>query len=71
MEHESDGYTNCIQCARYSHQKIGKVTGGTGNNNMSRDHPKYSIINIGQITQKSPEDMRDLLRLKLQWKTIS
>ena len=31
MEHESDGNTNCNWCTRYSHQRIGKETGGLGN----------------------------------------
>ena len=30
MNHKSDGDTNCIRCTRYSHQMIGKRTGGIG-----------------------------------------
>ena len=39
-------------------QRIDKGTGGIGNKNMSGDHPNYSIIKIGQNTEKSPGDMR-------------
>ena len=58
MEHESDGYTNCNLCARYSHQRIGAGTGGLRNKRMSGDHPNYSIIEISQNTKKSPGDLR-------------
>ena len=68
VEHKSDGYTNCIWCSWYSHQRIGTRTGGLKNNRMSGDCPNYNIIEIGQNAEKSPGD---LLSLKLQWKTIS
>ena len=54
MEHESDGYTNYNLCTRYCHQKISKGIEGIGNNSMSGDHSNYSIIKIGQNTEKSP-----------------
>ena len=28
MNHKSDGDTNCNRCTRYSHEMIGKGTGG-------------------------------------------
>ena len=37
-----------------------KVTGGLGSWQTSRDHPNYSIIENGQNTEKSPEDLRRL-----------
>ena len=37
----------------------------------SGDHPNFGIIKIGQNTEKSPGDLKDLLSHKLQWKTIS
>ena len=43
-----------------SHQKIGIGTGRFGNKRTSGDHPNYSIIKIGQNTEKSPEDLRRL-----------
>ena len=39
---------------------INKGTGGLGNQRTSRDHPDYSIIKIGQNTQKSPGDFMRL-----------
>ena len=46
MEHEGDNYT--------------KGTGGLGNNGTSEDCPNYSILEIGQNTEKSPGDLRRL-----------
>ena len=40
--------------------KVLTRTGGLGNNRMSRSHPNYSIVEIGQNTEKSPGDMRRL-----------
>ena len=37
---------------------IPKKAGGVGNRRMSRDHPNYSIVEVGQNTEKSPEDLR-------------
>ena len=54
MEHDSDGNTNCNWCTRLTHQKIGKGTGGIGYKSTSGGHPKYSIGEIGQNTEKSP-----------------
>ena len=56
MEHESDGDTNC-NCAFGSHKRIGTGIGGFGNKRTSRDHPNYSIVKIGQNTEKSPGDL--------------
>ena len=56
MEHESDVYTNCKWCTWYSHQRIG----GLGNKRISGDNPNYNIIDIGQYTEKSPEDLKRL-----------
>ena len=54
VEHESDSYTICSWCSWYSKQRIGKRTVGLGNNMMCGDCPNYSIIEIGQNTEKSP-----------------
>ena len=64
MEYESDGDTQCNWCSWYSHQNIGTVTGGLGNKRMSGDHPNYSIIKIGQNTEKSSEELRRLAGVK-------
>ena len=45
---------------------ICKGTGGNGNKNTSGVHPNYSIIMIGENTEKNLGAVRDLLPLKLQ-----
>ena len=47
-----------------------KGPGELGSWRTSGDHPNYSIIENGQNTEKSPGDLRRLLSLKHQWKTI-
>ena len=37
-----------------------------GNQRTRGNHPDYSIINIGEDTEKSPGDLRDLLSITLQ-----
>ena len=55
---------------------LGTVTNGlikgwrTLNKRSSGDIPNYNIIEIGQNIEKGPGDLRRLLSLKLQWKTI-
>ena len=56
MEHENDGDTNCNWCSWYSHQRIYTGTGGLKNKRKGEYHSKYSIVKIGQNTEKSPED---------------
>ena len=63
MEDESDGDINFNWPARYSNQRVGTGNGGLGNKMKSEDHPKDSIVEIGQNTKESPED---LLPLRLQ-----
>ena len=79
MKHEGDSDTSCNWCARYSHQKIGIGTGGFGNKRASGDHPKNSIGEIGQNTEKSPGHLWRLAvtqhqvrnhKLTLVWKTL-
>ena len=78
VEHESDGDTNCNWCSWYSHQRIATRIGGFGNSRTSGDHPNYCIIELGQNTEKSPENLRRLAvtqipvrnhQLTLVWKT--
>ena len=56
MEHEDDGDTKCNWRARYSHQRIGRGTEGLGNKGTIGDHPNYSMVEIGQNTERSPGD---------------
>ena len=79
MEHENDDDTNDNWCARYSHQRIDQGIGGLGNKGTIGDHLKYSIVEIGQNTQKSPGDVLRLAvaqtpveehKLMLVWKII-
>ena len=37
-----------------------KGSGGLGNKRTSGHHPDYSIVEIGQNTEKSPRDLRRL-----------
>ena len=37
-----------------------KGTGGIGNKRTNGDHPNYSIVQIGQNTEKSPGDLKTL-----------
>ena len=60
VEQESYDYTNCNGCSWYSHQKIGTMTGGLGNNGTAGDCPNYSIVEIGQNPETSPGDLRRL-----------
>ena len=39
---------------------FGTGTEGLGYKRTSRDHPNYSVLGIGQNTEKSPEDLRRL-----------
>ena len=60
VEHESDGDTNCNWCSWYSNQRTGRRTGTFENKRTSGDNPDYSIVEIGQNTEKSPGILRRL-----------
>ena len=60
VEYESDNYTIYNWCSGYSHQMIGTRTGALSNNGMGGDCRNYSIVEIGQNTEKSPGDLRRL-----------
>ena len=60
MKREGDGDISCYWCTRNNPQRTGKWTGKFGNKRTSRDHPAYSIIKIGQNTEKSPRNLRRL-----------
>ena len=52
--------TNCNWCFWYSHQRIDTGTGGLENKRTSGDHPNYSIVEIGENTEKCPGDLTRL-----------
>ena len=60
MELEGDNYTSCDWCFWYSNLRIIKGTVGLGSKRTRGDHPKYSIIENVQNTEKSPGDLRRL-----------
>ena len=60
VEDKIDVYTNCNWYCWYSRQRVNKGTGGLGNKGTSGDHPSYSIIEIGQNSEKCPGDLRRL-----------
>ena len=64
MKHEDDGDTNCSWCAWNNPYSIGKRIGRLGYQRTSGDHPDYSIIKIGQNTEKNPGE---LWRLFISW----
>ena len=41
-------------------QKLGKKTGRVGNQRTCRDHPDFSIVEIGQNSEKSPGNLKKL-----------
>ena len=60
MEHEGDGYINCNLCVQKGHNGLIRLAGRVGNRRRSRNHPKYSLHEISQNTEKSPGDLRKL-----------
>ena len=56
VEYENDDDTSRNWRDRYSHRRICKGTGVF--RNKSGDHLNYRIVEIGQITEKSPGDLR-------------
>ena len=39
---------------------IDKKAGRVGNRRKNRDHPNYSVVEVGQNTEKSPGDLKRL-----------
>ena len=56
--YESNVYTNYNWCFWCSRKRIIKGTGGFGNKRRSGDYPNDYTIEIGQNTEKSPDDLR-------------
>ena len=59
IKHQGDDNTNWNRCVLYSHLSIGTGTGRL-ENRKSGDYQDYSIIKIGQNTEKSPGDLGNL-----------
>ena len=58
MRHEGVCDTNYNWCTQNSSQRFVKGTGRFRNWRTSGDHPNYSIVEVGQNTEKSPGDFR-------------
>ena len=79
MEYEGDGDSNCKWCTWNNPQKVANEAEGVRNWKTNQDHPNYSIVEVGQNTEKSPEDLRRPVvtqtpvkdhHLMLVWKTF-
>ena len=60
-KNDNDYYNNYyggmkVTMSPASHQRINIEPGGLGNKRTSGDHTIYSIVEISQNTEKSPED---------------
>ena len=58
MEQEGEGETNCNWCTRNYPQNFEKEAGRVGNWRTRGDHLNYSIVEVGQNTEKCPRDPR-------------
>ena len=63
---EVEDNSNCSWCARNGSQDPRERNGKTGNQWENRNHPDHSIIKISSDTERSPEDLDNLLSLRLQ-----
>ena len=50
---------------------VARRSGSVGNRRKNRDHPNYSIVEIGQNTEKSPGNLRRLTVTQTPVKAIS
>ena len=80
VELENNCETNCNLFTWNVSQRLRKKTGRMRNWRMNGDHPYYSIVEVGQNTEKSPVDLRRLAiaqtqvkdhRLMLMWETTN
>ena len=67
MKHEGDSDNWCV---RNNQQNLSKETWILRNQRTSRDHRNYSIIKIGQNTEKDPGDLRKHKKNKLKLATV-
>ena len=52
------GHINFKKCTWNNPQRLGKGLDGVVNRRTNGDHPNYSIVKIGQNTEKSPGDLQ-------------
>ena len=78
MKHKGDSDTNFRWWARNRFQGLEKGIGRRRNQKKNREHPDYSIVEIGQDIEKSPGDLRTFAvtqtpmkdhQLTMMWKT--
>ena len=62
MEREGDGITNLVP------KGLVEGVGRFGNKRKSGDYPDFSIIKMGQNTERSPRDLRRLALTQIQVK---
>ena len=60
MAHEGNGDINFNWSLRNDPQRLGKGAARLRNQRTSGDHSDYSMVKIGQNTEKSPVDLRRL-----------
>ena len=60
MEHQGDSDVNLIDALGTVSQRLGKENGRVKSRRMNRDHPGFSIVEIGQNTEQSPGDLKKL-----------
>ena len=61
VEHEGEGYANGSWCTWHSPQTLEKRNERVENWRSNRGHLDFSIVEIGQITEKSPGDLKILV----------
>ena len=59
-EHEGDDDNSYNWRTRNSPKRLGKEAGRMGNRRTSKEHPDYSIAQIGENPEKSPRKLRRL-----------
>ena len=60
MEHEGDGETSCKWCTWDDTQRLCKRVRRVGNRRVTILRSNYSIVEVGQNTEKSPRDLKKL-----------
>ena len=47
VKHEGDNNISCSRCPWYGSQRLGKETGGTGDQRRNQVYPDHSTVKIG------------------------
>ena len=58
MEYEGDSDTHCNWCTWNDTQRLGKKTARGVKSMKRRNHSNYSIVKIGENTEKNPADLQ-------------